>query len=132
MEKTLSANEYLLEILIGEGIISKKTDIMRYKKPDDTIDEFNRKTVNEMIEKILSEKMISVENRFKEHDKEILEIKQNVLKIGTDVEKLKKSMIVMEDTVRSVKEKVNTIETKIDGNHSELKNLLLNMLNKSQ
>ena len=94
---------------------------MRYKKPDDTIDEFNRKTVNEMIEKILSEKMISVENRFKEHDKEILEIKQNVVKIGTDVEKVKKSITEMEDTVRSVNEKVNTIETKIDGNHSELK-----------
>ncbi|RNA14504.1 RNA-directed DNA polymerase from mobile element jockey-like [Brachionus plicatilis] len=115
VEKTLAMNGYMIEILLGEGIISKRTEIMRFKKPDDVvINEIDTKTVNDMIEKIVSNKLIHIDNKFKIHEQEIKTIKQNVTKMGTDMENVKTNISALQNDIQIVKNQMVEMETNIN------------------
>jgi chromosome segregation ATPase len=133
VEKTLAMNAYMTEILIGEGIISRNTDIMKHKRPDENpTSEIDAKTVNDMIEKILNQKLSNYDNQLKSHETEIKLIKDNVTKFGNDLDSVKRSVTTLQGDIKSVKNDINNIENKMDKNHSELKDLLISMMNKTK
>lgn len=135
VERTITANSYIGDILIGEGIISRKEDIMRIKKPEElSCIEGNTKNLNEMVEKLVNRKLTNIDSQISKinsilnnHDLEIKALKENVSKIGEELIAVKSNITTIQGDINTVKDKVNNIESTLNTNHSELKNILLNI-----
>ena len=131
VDKILFTNSYILDILTGEGILNKRSDILRIKKPDEEIyDETDTKQVSTMIESLVNKKMNHVNSQInslistvRNHEGEISALKENVNKIANDITTVKKD-------INGLHENVITVKTKMDTNHLEIKDLLTLITNR--
>lgn len=142
VEKTLNINSYVAEILVGEGVIARKTDILRTPRPyeEDIYSDINHKTITELIERVTETKFGHVQNdisqiksHLSQHDKEILNMNKNINKITndmdlvkTDISTMKSNYVKMQGDITSIVNNVDNINTKMLSNHSEIMNALRN------